>query len=302
MAQYLTDFSEYTTGVAPSDWTVQFGDFTANSIVEDQTALGGKVYRLTTTATSARRVVTWDDIPSVADCEVLMLFRSGAVNDAGSIVRHSGTTTSTVSTIRAAIINTFSELQIGRYDSGSFGQIAVQSISIDSGGSYFVRQKADGQNHYAKIWDVNSKEPTAWTVTGTSSTVTTAGNTGLFLFNADATLDVDWFSVGTGTDPAPMPSRKITVTDLKAPNDANSAIADATGVQVKLWVSSDSNDPTDTGAPDVLVTDATITGGTMEVTFDSGADVGNAVLGVAKWDVSTDTLFAPIETTVEATT
>jgi hypothetical protein len=93
-------------------------------------------------------------------------------------------------------------------------------------------------------------------------------------------------------------SRKITVTDLKAPNDANSAVANATGVQVKLWVSSDSNDPTDTGAPDVLVTDATITSGTMEVTFDSVADVGNPVLGVAKWEDSNETYFFPIDTIV----
>ena len=89
-------------------------------------------------------------------------------------------------------------------------------------------------------------------------------------------------------------TRKITITDLKAPNDANEQVANATGVQVKLWI-----DKTDTGAPDVLVTDATITGGTMEVTFNSSATVGDPVLGVAKWTVSTDDYFFPIETTVQ---
>ena len=58
---------------------------------------------------------------------------------------------------------------------------------------------------------------------------------------------------------------KVEVTDLKAPNDANTTVADATGVQVKLWISSDSDDPIDTGAPDVLVTDGTITGGVLSV-------------------------------------
>ena len=90
-------------------------------------------------------------------------------------------------------------------------------------------------------------------------------------------------------------SRKITITDLKAPNDANAQVANATGVQVKLWI-----DKGDVGAPDVLVTDATITGGTMEVTFNSFEAVGDPVLGVAKWTVATDDYFFPIDTTVEA--
>jgi hypothetical protein len=77
---------------------------------------------------------------------------------------------------------------------------------------------------------------------------------------------------------------KVEVTDLKAPNDANTTVADATGVQAKLWVSSDSNDPVDTGAPHVLVTNATITGGTMSIPLDTGGtpavdDTNKAVTG-----------------------
>ena len=87
---------------------------------------------------------------------------------------------------------------------------------------------------------------------------------------------------------------KVEVTDLKAPNDANEQVEDGTGVQVKLWIDKD-----DVGAPDVLVTDATITGGTMEVTFDSVAAVGDPVLGVAKFTVTGTDYFFPIDTTVE---
>ena len=88
--------------------------------------------------------------------------------------------------------------------------------------------------------------------------------------------------------------RKITITDLKDPNAANAQVEDGTGVQVKLWINKE-----DTGAPDVLVTDATITGGTLEVTFDSLAAVGDPVLGVAKWTASGETYFFPIDTTVQ---
>ena len=58
---------------------------------------------------------------------------------------------------------------------------------------------------------------------------------------------------------------KVEVTDLKAPNDANTTVADATGVQAKLWINK-----TDTGAPDMLVTDATITGGVLSVPLEGG--------------------------------
>ena len=91
--------------------------------------------------------------------------------------------------------------------------------------------------------------------------------------------------------------RKITITDLKAPNAANAQVEDGTGVQVKLWIDKD-----DVGAPDVLVTDATVTGGTMEVTFDSLAAVGDPVLGVAKWTAGGETYFFPVDTTVQEST
>ena len=88
--------------------------------------------------------------------------------------------------------------------------------------------------------------------------------------------------------------RKITITDLKAPNEANAQVEDGTGVQVKLWINKE-----DTGAPDVLVTDATITGGTMEVTFAFLAADGDPVLGVAKWTAGGETYFFPIDTTAQ---
>ena len=101
--------------------------------------------------------------------------------------------------------------------------------------------------------------------------------------------------VTTSTDvPDVSVERKITITDLKAPNDVNEQVANATGVQVKLWINKD-----DVDAPDVLVTDATITSGTMEVIFYTTGDVGDPVLGVAKWSDSNETYFFPIDTTVQ---
>lgn len=101
------------------------------------------------------------------------------------------------------------------------------------------------------------------------------------------------------TDAPTLETRKITITDLKAPNEANAQIANATDVQAKLWI-----DKTDTGEPDVVVTDATITGGVLEVVFQSSAAAETPVLGVAKWILNEGTtdeeiLFFPIEAVVE---
>ena len=70
---------------------------------------------------------------------------------------------------------------------------------------------------------------------------------------------------------------KVEVTDLKAPNAANDTVADATDVQVKLWI-----DKEDVDAPDVLETDQTITGGALSVPVPEGSDptvVHSAVVG-----------------------
>ena len=70
MAQYSTDFSEYTTGSAPSGWTRLYG--TTNATVETYTgALGGKVlYR------NGATIMSWDSPgTSVTDVEVLAKVR-----------------------------------------------------------------------------------------------------------------------------------------------------------------------------------------------------------------------------------
>jgi len=92
-------------------------------------------------------------------------------------------------------------------------------------------------------------------------------NYDLLLVNAETSAD----------EPAMLEPRKITITDLKAPNAANDTVADATDVQVKLWI-----DKEDVGAPDVLETAQTITGGVLSVPIPEDSDptvVHSAVVG-----------------------
>ena len=58
---------------------------------------------------------------------------------------------------------------------------------------------------------------------------------------------------------------KVELTGLKDPNAANANVADATGVQVKLWLGDSVTAPIDTGSPHILETTETITGGVLSV-------------------------------------
>jgi len=70
---------------------------------------------------------------------------------------------------------------------------------------------------------------------------------------------------------------KVEVTDLKAPNAANDTVADATDVQVKLWI-----DKEDVDAPDVLETDQTITGGVLSVPLYSESELVTELYGATE--------------------
>ena len=65
---------------------------------------------------------------------------------------------------------------------------------------------------------------------------------------------------------------KVEVTDIKAPNAANEAVADATNVQVKLWLGTSLDPPIDTGLPDILETTETITGGVLSIPLAASSE------------------------------
>lgn len=67
--EYYTDFSEYTTGVIPSDWTVLNGDPARWTVEEVAGATGGKVLQFTGDAGS-QNVIYWDDVPARGNVKV----------------------------------------------------------------------------------------------------------------------------------------------------------------------------------------------------------------------------------------
>jgi hypothetical protein len=85
----------------------------------------------------------------------------------------------------------------------------------------------------------------------------------------------------------------IRISDIKEPNISNQLIASASGVRLKLWFNK-----ADTGAEDLLVTDATITAGVLELPIATGVNLLDFVVGEAYWTQSGASRFFRIDTSV----
>ena len=305
MATYVWNPNSINTGVNPigNGWTYRTtNQYSTSTISLITTPVGDRAWELSTTSTSnLSRLVSFDDIAtSETDMEVLSLQRrTSSTAGIGNLHRISGAAGSQDGYF-FGLRNNATERR-GRFWTGgsqtNFGsETHGFTTTVDTW--FWIRSNVFGTTHRMKIWEDGTTEPVDWTLEQTDSAHSSGGaGLGDFLRDTGGTVHVAWFSVGTAGDPAPDTEavpRKITITDLKDPNAANAQVKDATGVQVKLWIDKD-----DVGAPDVLVTDATVTGGTMEVTFNSLAAVGDPVLGVAKWEDSNETYFFPIDTTVQ---
>ena len=305
MAKYIWNPNDVNTGVNPigNGWTMRRGEFGVSAVEAITTPVGTKAWRTIATEGSGARIVTWTDGPTDAETvEVLSLQRRLALGShpgAGNI--HRGSASGSFSGYFMGLRNNATTVRGRVWTDGVEANMGDSPHGLrDEAMGYWVwiRSQANGSLHRVRAWAYGDPEPTEWLYEETQA-AHASGATGFgdWYSSTDEEVSVAWFSVGTAGDPAPdtdVVPRKITVTDLKAPNDANEQVANATGVQVKLWTNK-----TDIGIPDVLVTDATITGGAMTVNFNTFASVGDPVLGVAKWEDSNETWFFPIETTVE---
>jgi len=96
------------------------------------------------------------------------------------------------------------------------------SFSPTANAWYYIRFRANGTTVQMRIWKDGEVEPTAWSVTVTDSSVTAAGWVGVTQISATGTRDIDWFSVGTNGDTAPLPTS--TATQIRVSQVVNEAI------------------------------------------------------------------------------
>lgn len=207
---YATDFSEYTVGVAPPDWTV-YSNIASVDIISLSGTYSGKAIEIVPANTA--NPVVWDKVPSADDVEILAVITSSKwkVNLAevgvAARVGASGVTRITAAGQRSA--------------SGSRGKITAQEsgvgqeVFLGTKGGWspsvypdwmVVRFKTDGNDVLMKWWALGDPEPGSWTLTGTQTSpiVDAAGTTGLWVYwDTAMSLGCQYFAVGLdGSSPA----------------------------------------------------------------------------------------------------
>jgi hypothetical protein len=217
---FYTNFSEYTTGSQPSDWTEKWNVNDASSTVESGSGLGSKELRINQTNAN-RYIISWDDIPtSEPNIEILAKVMTHQNTDTSSgcvILRASGTTTTSTQNGYVFCISASSdEAWIAKYAAGTYSIVgSTVGFSSSPNNWYWYRFRANGTSLQAKVWAGEiSDEPGNWTVERTDSSITSGGWTGVRGLSLADYPYGDYFAVGTGGKTAPSPA--ITAPGLTA--------------------------------------------------------------------------------------
>lgn len=213
MAIYFTDFSEYTTGVQPSDWTERWVTTDSTWTKEDDGgtgALGGA--RLQHVATvDGRRLLSWDDIDADADrdnSEVLARVRSNSTSAAQNtiVIRGSGAAGSENGyQIR---FRDGTALDLFKLVAGVATQIGTDiPFTWIAQKWYWVRFRVNGSDLKIKVWDGDhEQEPAAWNRETTDTAITGDGWVGFGAFESTGTRSYDDIAIGTNGDTAAFPT------------------------------------------------------------------------------------------------
>lgn len=204
-ANYYTDFSGYTTGVAPSDWSLPWISSTGIVIVDDAAATGGKALQQTEAGTG-RRAITWNAIDTDAEranVEVLFKWKTGTtINPPAAILRASGA----AATEQGYWLGGFNATQkhLGKYVGGTFTNITNIAAAFAASTWYLTRARVNGTTVQQKTWLATDPEPASWDSTATDSSISAAGKVGVFN-GSNGVRTIDWFAVATGGRTAAQP-------------------------------------------------------------------------------------------------
>lgn len=206
MTVYTTDFGEYTTGVNLSDWTdywsVGGSTFYAQANSGDW-KVGTKHCDFQQTADS-RKVITWDDVGSVADSDIIVKINTNTLTSTTGVRILSRVGGTSGSEDCYFVDTSLTKFKISKYVSGSATDLISKDFYTESNKNYWMRFQTVGTTIRAKIWAENAIEPAEWKVSITDSSLS-SGYCGFGDFFASVDFEVDYFSVGTVSDSAVFP-------------------------------------------------------------------------------------------------
>lgn len=207
MAQFFTDFSSDTVGSVPANWTVRSGSAGEHTIDTGQTGFGARYLKIDHDANWHTRFITWDEIGSVADIEVVMRASFLVNSDDYTVdigVRATTNAENTGYFGQYKLTSGAGALDTYRNVSGTFTQMGTAPVSAGGAGSiHWVRMRVVGSDFYMRAWADGASEPATWDVTQAATHITAAGVMGLASIWANATMLIDLVGVGTDGDTAP---------------------------------------------------------------------------------------------------
>ena len=194
MAKYATDFTEYTAGGKPSDWTLESSgndDFLIRSEMADPRYGGKCLYR---SVSSRERDAIVCPLPESVDAHVIAAVRyidyKSTSLGLGPCARLTGTSRSDVSAVMLQLRS--GEAQLGHYINGSYSNIATESFTPDLDRTLWMELLLEGGEAKARYWYDNEDKPEAWNLSGASA-LNQPGKLGLFGFT-DAPNSVHFFA------------------------------------------------------------------------------------------------------------
>jgi hypothetical protein len=214
MAIYSTNFSEYTTGVNLSDWTDYWsaGNFTYQAAVNSGTyKVSTKWCNFNSSTAHGRRVLTWDDVGSVADVDILVKIKQNGLTNNGSrtYARVSGSAASENAYL-VAVAGGLQKVTIGKYLAGVSSNLAqITAFTQHTTDEYWVRFRVNGTSVKAKIWAEDAVEPNDWLLETTDSDLS-SGYCGIGNYDSTQDFYCDFFECVTGGGTATYPPSSFT--------------------------------------------------------------------------------------------
>lgn len=214
-ATYRTNFSTYEMGTVPSDWTPEHGSGSDDwATVAERSPAGSSVLRFDSD-TSARHALSYDQVGTASDVEMLGLFRVSELSQSPTaggrlFLRGSGSSGSE----SGYFINVRdSRFGVWAYDGGGSDRLVEWGRPAD-GQWYFARFRAVDDRLRARVWPADADEPSDWDADVTDTSLS-SGWVGVGSYSEFAD-DWGYLSVGIGGETAPMPDLSTADPSLNA--------------------------------------------------------------------------------------
>lgn len=211
MAQYYTDFSEYTVGQQPTDWTARKNTSAVWEVVSDPASVSGKKLKVPDGGGNTK-LFTWNPIDADvdrADAEIFIIASASSISQ----------NTELAAALRITDLGRYSVYGLFRGNNDRYiarvldDQYATITPLNSTGGAISPSDKIcllfkmSGSSLSLSVWPLSGVEPSTPVFTETNSEIPAAGSVGVMAYRRAVgdELSVEYFSAGTGTDPAPRP-------------------------------------------------------------------------------------------------